>query len=101
MDTLCTFDNAWIGKCKKPMPCKEHQNLLCESCKKSATHSCAETGQFVCGSYLCDDCEHTIFPEGHNGGIGFNAQPVPEGMKRHCKKTAQKYLPWYARDATK
>ena len=23
---------------------------------------------------------------------------VPEGMKMHCKKSEQRYTPWYARD---
>jgi len=97
----CKFEEAWIGQCKNEADesgfCGEHKGKVCCSCGAPATHTCSETGQFVCGSYLCDDCEHTTFPEGHNGGIGFNAQPCPEGMKRHCKKTEQKYTPWYAR----
>lgn len=46
---------------------------------------------------LCDECEHTLFPDGTNGGIGFNAAKLPDGMKRHCKKSAQQFTPWYAR----
>jgi hypothetical protein len=30
-------------------------------------------------------------------GIGFNAQPPPSGMKTHCRKSEQKFTPWYAR----
>lgn len=99
---ICGFDLAWIGKCKELASetgrCEKHSGIVCSSCGAPATHECEETGQFVCGAPLCDDCEHTIFPEGHNGGIGFNAQDCPEGMKRHCKKTEQKFKPWYMRD---
>jgi hypothetical protein len=52
---------------------------------------------FVCGAPLCDGCEHTIFPEGHNGGVGFDAQPCPGGMERHVKKNEQQFTPWYSR----
>jgi hypothetical protein len=38
------------------------------------------------------------FPDGTNGGVGFNEQQVPEGMKRHIKKINQKHSPWYARE---
>ena len=96
----CKWNEAWIGTCGKECDesgfCEDHKKTCC-SCGSPATHSCEETGQFVCGFPLCDGCEHTIFPEGHNGGIGFNAQPCSEGMKRHCKKTEQKYQPWYMR----
>jgi len=98
----CLWDQAWVGKCRLPSVkngcCEKHQAVCC-SCGAPATHDCEETGQFVCGAPLCDDCEHTIHPEGHNGGIGFNALPLPDGMKSHCKKTEQRFKPWYARDA--
>lgn len=94
----CNFTMAWVGKCDQPSVasgrCEKHL-LLCSSCGELATHDCDETGQFVCGHPLCDNCEHTIFPDGTNGGIGFNAQSVPEGLKLHCKKTDQKYKAWY------
>lgn len=96
---MCKFIKAWIGVCDKPGEpmCEEHSTTLCSSCGKAATHECAETGQFVCGAPLCNDCEHTIYEDGTNGGIGFNQQEPPEGMKFHCKKTEQKYEPWYVR----
>jgi hypothetical protein len=102
---VCGFSIAWCGSCKNPVPvsegekvrCKEHRGLECESCGAQASRTCAETGQFVCGCTLCDECEHTIFPDGTNGGIGFNAQQLPEGMKRHCKKSEQRFKPWYMR----
>lgn len=97
----CVWVKAWVGKCDQPAVkngcCEEHQKECC-SCGKTATHDCEETGQFVCGAPLCDDCEHTFHEEGHNGGIGLNAQKPPEGMKSHCRKTEQRYQPWYALD---
>ena len=98
---MCKFNEAWVGWCEQPGEpyCAKHTDLKCESCGKQATRSCGETGQFVCGSPLCADCEHTIHEDGTNGGIGFDASPPPEGMKRHCKKTEQRCLPWYRRPA--
>ena len=96
---LCSFDEAWRGKCKKLAVkngmCEEHADLVCASCGAPATHSCYETGQFCCGAPLCDDCEHTIADDGTNGNIGFfRTAPLPEGMKEHCKKTEQVNFPW-------
>ncbi len=97
----CAWIKAWVGVCGAPAIsssfCAAHQRT-CESCGSPANHDCEETGQFVCGSPLCGDCEHTIHPEGHNGGIGVNEQRLPDGMKRHCKKTEQVYKPWYMRE---
>ena len=76
----------------------EEHTQICVSCGEPATHDCHQTGQFVCGAPLCDKCEHALFPDGTNGGIGFDAQPLPEGMtNRHCRKDAQQHTPWYAR----
>jgi len=96
----CKFQMAWVGKCKEPAVkngmCEKHSKLICVSCGAQATHDCQETGQFVCGADLCDDCEHTIAMEGTNGNIGFfRTSPLPEGMKEHCKKCEQKVFPWY------
>jgi hypothetical protein len=104
MSTTCGFDEAWIGKCKEVVEregdrCVKHQAACC-SCGAPSTHSCEETGMFVCGAPLCDNCEHTIFPEGHNGGIGFNQLPCPEGMERHMRKSEQRYKPWYQQEST-
>lgn len=97
---MCKFSEAWIGKCKNEGEpyCEKHANEKCISCGKQATGSCDSTGQFVCGAPLCDNCEHTIFENGTNGGIGFNQQPLPEGMESHCPKISQKFKPWYDRD---
>lgn len=96
-EALCNFDIAWVGKCRESVPCVKHAGRKCSSCHAAATRECGETGQFVCGADLCDDCEHAIFPDGTNGGIGFNAQVLPTGTRRHCKKTEQRHQPWYAR----
>lgn len=97
----CKWKKPWVGGClAAPIGdteyCSEHQHQ-CRSCRAPATHGCDETGQFVCGAPLCDDCEHALFPDGSNGGVGFNSQPCPDGMRRHCKKTEQKYKAWYER----
>jgi len=99
----CKFNKAWIGRCKNEADesgfCEEHKFLKCCSCGTQATHECDETGQFVCGFPLCDDCTHNTHPKGHNGGVGFNAHKWPEGMKLHCKKSEQKFSPWYVTEA--
>lgn len=93
----CGFMVAWVGRCKESKPCAKHGGRICTSCGAPAIQECDSTGQFVCGEYLCGECEHTIFPDGTNGGVGFNAADLPEGMKRHCKQSEQRYQPWYAR----
>ena len=99
----CGFSRAWIGLCKQDATdargiCFEHGKLKCVSCGDQATHDCDETGQFVCGAPLCPNCEHTIAPDGTNGGVGFNAQRLPDGMRQHGKKTEQRFRPWYQRE---
>lgn len=103
---MCKYNLAWIGDCKEPEVengmCEKHKDLKCRSCGKPATHECAETGQFVCGAELCDDCEHTICDNGTNGGIGlFREGKRPEGFKEHCKKSEQVYKPWYVTETEK
>jgi hypothetical protein len=102
----CDFIKAWIGPCptsvtKEGERCIKHSNIKCCSCGSLATHECdemCECTRCVCGSPLCDNCEHTIYEDGTNGGIGFNAQRPPEGMKTHCEKKHQIYAPWYMRE---
>lgn len=96
--TQCGFEKAWVGPCKNGKDCTEHSKLECVSCGARATRSCDQTGQFVCGAPLCADCQHTITADGTNGGVGFNAQRPPDGMRHHCKKSEQKFTPWYARE---
>ena len=96
----CKFQIAWRGQCCKPIHengmCEEHAKVKCVSCGAQATHQCPETGQLVCGAPLCDDCEHTTYEDGCNGGVGFfQISKRPEGMKEHCKKSEQKCFPWY------
>jgi hypothetical protein len=85
---LCSFDLAWRGKCGEPN-CEKHASLKCGSCGAPATHECDETMGLVCGVPLCADCEHEISEDGTNGRT-----------MRHCRKDAQKFLPWYARDSS-
>jgi hypothetical protein len=78
--------------------CEEHSKVKCGSCGAQATHQCEETGQFVCGCPLCNDCVHSIVVEGHNGGVGFySVGTKPETLKIHDKKANQIYKPWYMR----
>jgi len=105
-ENCCKFQKAWVGQCDKPIVengmCAEHAKEKCVSCGAPATHTCEETGQFVCGAPLCDDCEHTTAMEGTNGNIGFfRTSPLPEGMKEHCKKCDQKVFPWYVTSLAK
>lgn len=57
----CQFDQAWVGKCKKPVVkgedyCRDHINVKC-GCGKQATHNCEQTmGPMICGRNLCDSC---------------------------------------------
>ena len=96
----CIFGKAWIGKCTMEADesgyCEEHENVKCCSCGEKATHECDETGSLVCGAPLCDECTHNTHPEGHNGMM----HRWPEGMKAHCKKSEQKYAPWYVNEET-
>jgi hypothetical protein len=97
-DNTCSYGLAWVGECQNQSPCEEHKDLKCGSCGAPATHQCDSTGQFVCGFDLCDNCEHAIFPDGTNGGIGFNAQELPKELKsRHVKKDEQIYKMWLRR----
>jgi hypothetical protein len=95
----CKFQDGWAGQCKNDAEesgfCEKHKDVKCSSCGEHATHSCSETmGPLVCGEPLCDNCEHTIYSDGTNGGLG-SIGHLPEGYKDHCKKTDQKYETWY------
>ncbi len=93
----CKFNIAWVGQCKQDADetgyCQEHGLLVCRSYGKQATHTCHETFILVCGTPLCDGCEHTLCENGCNSGA-----PLPKGMKDHCKKGEQVYDPWYMQD---
>ena len=57
----CSFDKAWVGKCKNPVVkgsrfCKEHKGKKCK-CGKQAVKECSDVlGPLVCGAYLCNKC---------------------------------------------
>lgn len=89
----CKFDLAWRGACNQETEgefCAEHTGLKCSSCGEPATRQCEETMGLVCGALLCGNCEHEIAEDGTNGR-----------SNRHCKKSEQKYTPWYMRDEPK
>lgn len=92
----CLFRNAWVGECKNETMdgedfCEEHLQKQCVSCGEQATHECHETmGPLVCGSPLCNECEHTIRENGCNSGA-----QLPEDLNDHCRKDEQVYKPWY------
>lgn len=54
-DGICTFNEAWQGRCSKSgFPyCPEHASMTCRTCGEQATHTCAETFSLVCGEPLC------------------------------------------------
>lgn len=70
MSGACTYDLAWIGRCKAPCAgdrCEKHAAIKCASCGEPANRECSHTGQFVCGFPLCANCE------------GFEDQSKPAG----------------------
>lgn len=90
----CIFVKAWIGQCTAEtvdgLFCEKHADSLCRSCGSKAIQECSETMGLVCGTPLCNDCEHTLRENGCNSGA-----PLPEGLGDHCKKSEQVYQPWY------
>ena len=101
MNKECGYNKAWIGACENQITdaasgrCDDHKNTVCVSCGSPATRECDSTGQFVCGAPICDECEHTIYEDGTNGGVGFDSASPPAGMGSHCKKGDQKFKTWY------
>jgi hypothetical protein len=95
----CKFHLAWIGQCcieTAPFSdfCEEHKDKICCSCGAPATHECNETMGLICGAPLCDNCEHTIYSNGCNSA-GWDIYAFrPEGLKEHCRKDQQVYMPW-------
>lgn len=71
----CKFDISWVGTCKNPATdtgfCEEHSKVKCSVDGKQATHDCDHTGQFVCGSPLCDGCEGYVEQDKPAGVWGF------------------------------
>lgn len=90
----CKFNIPWVGKCNELANengfCEKHDGLKCDCCDEQATHGCSETSGFVCGTPLCNNCEHTIQDNGCN-----SRGKLPKGYKNHCKKGEQVYKSWY------
>lgn len=60
-ETKCQYDIPWAGHCGRPAVggyCEVHAGKTCNKCDKQATHGCGYTGQFVCGTPLCDNHKH-------------------------------------------
>jgi len=57
----CPYVPAYSNRCNRLKGesgfCSQHTGIKCCVCGKQATNECNETGQFVCGARLCDDCE--------------------------------------------
>lgn len=70
---VCHFDVAWVGRCKRRVPCPDHADKKCSVCGAQAVRDCDHTGQFVCGSLLCGDCE----------GFETNDDPGAWGFANH------------------
>ncbi|MDX5808566.1 hypothetical protein [Bacillus cereus group sp. BfR-BA-02730] len=73
---MCKFNKAWIGTCKEENEegqkyCKEHKEMTCSVCGEQATHDCAETNQFVCGTPLCSKEECKLQHFYHEHGYAF------------------------------
>ncbi len=96
----CPFIRAWIGHCNKPIAagssyCAEHARLTCVSCDAQATGECSAALGLVCGSPLCNDCQHDS-----NGANLYNshkkrekcgscrATPGTNGLCGECRVTS-------------
>lgn len=80
---MCNFNKAWIGICKNENVngkeyCTEHLEIKCSICGEQATHDCDETGQFVCGTPLCDSQECILKHYYINHGYAFHEIAVRE-----------------------
>jgi len=67
---LCSFDIAWVGRCKSVAACtreeaesgeeqfcEKHKGLKCCVCGAQANRECPDTlGPLVCGALLCKNC---------------------------------------------
>lgn len=72
MERRCEYVPAYSMGCGKAASdgarfCPQHSGVTCESCGAPAVEECNYTGQFVCGTPLCRDCE------------GFNEEGKPGG----------------------
>lgn len=82
-DDKCSFDMAWRGPCGEPASlrnrCPAHAEVVCAACKSPATRECDYTGQFVCGTPLCDNCHGYTDTSKPSGSWGFLNHS-------HCRK---------------
>ena len=72
--SYCRYDLAWRGPCRQHSEndiCEFHSKIKCQVCGAQATKECDHTGQFVCGTPLCDNCEGITDTSKPSGGWGF------------------------------
>jgi len=99
----CKFNKALIGRCGNEADdsgyCKEHKDLVCCSCGEKATHECEVLMDKACRAPLCDECEHSIYPNGcETDFMEPKGEKAPDDFKPHRKKTEQIYKLWHERE---
>lgn len=71
----CRYRPAYSGRCNVIAGsngfCSRHAGQKCRVCGDQATNECNHTGQFVCGTPLCDDCEGWVDTSKGSGTWGF------------------------------
>jgi hypothetical protein len=75
MSNTCKYDVAWRGRCGIPVAdgeqfCSDHVRKCC-ACDNPSVRECDYTGQFVCGSPLCENCEGREDLTRDSGNWGF------------------------------
>lgn len=72
--SYCRYYPCWQNQCKKECEgefCAAHLGKKCSVCGEQASNECNHTGQFVCGTPLCDNCEGHTDTSKPSGGWGF------------------------------
>ena len=71
----CRYLPAYSGRCGALAGesgfCAHHVGKECRVCGVQATNECNHTGQFVCGTPLCSDCEGWVDTSKASGSWGF------------------------------
>ncbi|KQT59960.1 hypothetical protein ASG52_19740 [Methylobacterium sp. Leaf456] len=71
----CRYVPAYQSRCGAPVVegqfCEKHRGIRCGVCGEQAVTECSHTGQFVCGTPLCDACEGFTDATQPNGNWGF------------------------------
>lgn len=78
----CTYELAWRGKCSEPCTerfCDKHMKERCVSCGEQSTQECDMASSLVCGSPLCDDCEHGFVKNENGWWVGVHRKKSDTG----------------------